>query len=117
MTENDTSEDAAEQMPAPPNLDRLFKAQTQQIGEAAQKANKAFEVFKCRDQDVTVLTQTLSTEVNAVFLLAAASQTPQLAMASIPAVLALANGAFATVPVALQKTTSEIVQAFAPGDR
>lgn len=114
MTENNMDEEAAEAMPVPPNLEALFQSQTQQIEEAIQKANNAFEVFKSRDQDVSVLTQTLSTEVNAVFLIAAAAQTPQLAVASIPAVLALANAAFATVPVTLQKATGDVTQAFAP---
>lgn len=116
MTEKDQNEEPAEPMPEPPKLDALFKTQTQQIEDAIQSANKAFEVFKSRDRDVTVLTQTLNTEVNAVFLLAAAAQTPQLAAASIPAVLALANVAFATVPVTLQKATIDISQAFVPSD-
>jgi len=112
MTEKSRDEETSELMPEPPKLEALFQSQTQQIEKATQKANNAFEVFKSRDQDVRVLTQTLSVEVNAVFLIAAAAQTPQLAAASIPAVLALANAAFATVPVTLQKATGDITQAF-----
>ncbi|USG62370.1 hypothetical protein NBZ79_05170 [Sneathiella marina] len=112
LTESNGQEGASAEMPAPPNLETLFQSQTQQIDEAIQKANKAFEVFTNRDQEVTALTQTLSTEVNAVFLIAAAAQTPQLAAASIPAVLALANAAFATVPVTQQKAIAEVSQAF-----
>jgi hypothetical protein len=110
--ENDDG--ATDDMPVPPDLSSLFQKQTQQISDACQKASQAFSVFKTRDQDVATLTQTLTSEVNQVFMLAAAAKTPQLAMATIPPVLALANTAFAKVPVADQKTASEIQQAFAP---
>jgi hypothetical protein len=103
-----------EEMPTPPDLTALFQKQTEQINEACQKANQAFAVFKTRDQDVSSLTQSLNSEVNEVFMMAKAAKTPQLAMATIPPVLALANTTFAKVPVTDQKTQSEIQQAFAP---
>jgi hypothetical protein len=115
MTSDDTGADT--EMPAPPDLSSLFQKQTQQINDACQKAAQAFSVFKTRDQDVATLTQTLTAEVNQVFLLAAAAKTPQLAAATIPPVLALANTAFAAVPVTEQKTATEIQQAFAPFSR
>ncbi|MCF8467502.1 MAG: hypothetical protein K9G33_08890 [Sneathiella sp.] len=111
-TGDDTGADA--EMPAPPDLSSLFQKQIQQINDACQKASQAFSVFKARDQDVATLTQSLTTEVNQIFMLAAAAKTPQLAMATIPPGLALANTAFASVPVTEQKTAAEIQQAFAP---
>lgn len=108
-------EDAhTDDMPTPPDLTALFQKQTQQINDACQKAGQAFSVFKSRDQDVATLTQSLNSEVNEVFMMAQAAKTPQLAMATIPPVLALANTTFAAVPVTDQKTQSEIQQAFAP---
>ena len=71
-------------------------------------------MFKARDQDVASMTQSLNSEVKKVFMLAAAAKTPELAMATIPPVLALANIAFAKVPLTDQKSLSEIQQAFAP---
>ena len=110
----DVNEDNDDAMPAPPDLTSLFQKQTQQINEACQKASQAFAVFKTRDQDVASLSQSLNSEVNEVFMMAKAAKTPQLAMATIPPVLALANTIFAQVPVTDQKTQSEIQQAFAP---
>lgn len=109
---NDDNTDDA--MPTPPDLTSLFQKQTQQINEACRHANQAFSVFKTRDQDVASLTQSLNSEVNEVFMMAKAAKTPQLAMATIPPVLALANTAFAKVPVTDQKAQNEIQQAFAP---
>jgi hypothetical protein len=104
----------SDEMPVPPDLSSLFKEQTQQISEAIQKAQKSFETIKKRDQDVATLTETLTAEINEIFVIAAAAQTPQLAAASIPVVLALANAAFATVPISDQKALAEINEAFAP---
>lgn len=101
-------------MPVSPDLTSLFQKQTQQINDACEKASQAFSVFKTRDSDVASLTQSLNSEVNEVFMMAKAAKTPQLAMATIPPVLALANTTFAKVPVTDQKTVSEIQQAFAP---
>ncbi len=103
-------------IPAPPDLTSLFQKQTQQINEACQKASQAFAVIKTRDSDVASLTRSLNSEVNKVFMMAKAAKTPQLAMASIPPVLAIANTTFAKVPVTDQKAVSEIQQAFAPFD-
>ncbi|MBO0333066.1 hypothetical protein J0X12_05555 [Sneathiella sp. CAU 1612] len=103
-----------DEMPVPPDLTSLFQQQTQQINEACENASQAFAVFKSRDSAVASLTQSLNSEVNEVFMMAAAAKTPQLAMATIPPVLALANMTFAKVPVTDQKTVSEIQQAFAP---
>ncbi|MEX1034899.1 MAG: hypothetical protein WDZ54_03020 [Sneathiella sp.] len=111
---DETEQISDEEMPSPPDLTSLFQKQTQQIATAVQKANEAFAVFKNRDQDVASLTESLNSEINAVFMMAAAAKTPQLAIATIPPVLALANTTFAQVPVTDQKTGSEIQQAFAP---
>lgn len=108
------ADDNDDDMPAPPDLTSLFQQQTQQINEACQNASQAFAVFKSRDSAVASLTQSLNSEVNEVFMMAEAAKTPQLAMATIPPVLALANTTFAKVPVTDQKTVSEIQQAFAP---
>ncbi len=101
-------------MPPPPDLSSLFQQQTAEINAACEKAGQAFTVFKSRDQDVASLVQTLSSEVQKVLMIAAAAKSPELAIASIPPVLALANAAFATVPVTDQKTAEEIQRAFAP---
>ncbi|WP_340151788.1 hypothetical protein [uncultured Sneathiella sp.] len=112
MAETDQSTDDG--MPTPPDLTTLFQKHTQQIAAACQKANEAFAVFKSRDQDVATLTTSLNSEVNEVFMMAAAAKTPQLAVATIPPVLALANTTFAQVPVTEQKAVSEIQQNFSP---
>lgn len=119
MTDENTTPAADEDvrtddMPAPPDLTSLFQKQTQQINDACQKAGQAFSVFKSRDKDVAALTESFNSEVNAIFMMAQAAKTPQLAVATIPPVLALANTAFAAVPVADLKTQSDIQQAFAP---
>ncbi|TNE35702.1 MAG: hypothetical protein EP348_08370 [Alphaproteobacteria bacterium] len=115
---NDDSKDetaeAVDAMPTPPDLTSLFQKQTNDINTACQQAAQAFSVFKTRDSDVQTLAQTLSAEVQQVFTMAAAVKTPQMALASIPPVLLVANTAFATVPVTDQKTQGEIQQAFAP---
>ncbi len=49
-----------------------------------------------------------------VFVIAAAAKSPELALASIPPVLALANAAFAEVPLADQKSQTALQAAFAP---
>ncbi|WP_339631263.1 hypothetical protein [uncultured Sneathiella sp.] len=110
----ETTQSSDEEMPIPPDLTSLFQKQTQQIAAACQKANEAFAVFKSRDQDVATLTASLNSEVNEVFMMAAAAKTPQLAVATIPPVLALANTTFAQVPITEQKAVSEIQQKFAP---
>ena len=108
------TEAAQTQMPAPPCLSSVFQKHSQQIEAACQKAGQAFSAIKSRDQDLSALIETLNQEVQKVFVIAAAAKSPELALASIPPVLALANAAFAEVPLTDQKSQTALQAAFAP---
>ena len=102
------------EMPPPPDLSSLFKAHSAGIEAACQKAGAAFSAIGARDQDLGTLVTKLGAEIEQVFTIAAAAKSPQLALASIPPVLALANTAFAAVPATDQKTQTALKDAFAP---
>jgi hypothetical protein len=112
MVDEEENGSTNDSMPPPPDLSALFQQHTAKINDACQQATKAFEAIKTRDQKVEALTQSLTQEVNQVFMLAAAAKTPQLAMLTIQPVLAAANLAFAQVPTTEQSSISSLQSAF-----